>query len=408
MKYIVSVLILLISIGGGIYSPIDVKAASSDTLFVSEINFRGSLDPVNKCVNPEHRSEYEINVNFCWKDEWLELFNPSTATIVLDGWKIKLRNKEEIKLTGTIDSGEYFVLGHTHLNGSFVSVIDDFDQVSNKLIHLSSDKADNIFYQLVDPKGTVVDDLDSSHSSIEGPVKQVGQSWGRCYDTTWKREIGIIDTNNFGSPKTGQCQVVNLTTTIDLPPAAIENIPQPDSVVSTPQPVTATPVVTPVVTVTEPATQPIRVASPAVSTSPATTTVSSPALQPTASPSKTSIPAVTRGQPALNDTSRSVQLNNNGDLLGTTTIHQTTLKKLLPVSATNLAQDKSVLTPRFTIMPMMYGSDILLQQVQERFLSYNLWWLVSQLLLTVLISQLIKQYRNNNFYLSPKSYVTKS
>lgn len=237
---------------------------SGEHLFISEINFRGSVDELNRCIADNFVGTYETNVTFCWKDEWMEIFNPTSKPVDLTNWKLNLRNGKFVLLTGTISPGGYYTIGHTHQNGSFKSMIPSFNVASHNLIHISSDAADNVFYELVTESGQTVDKLNSTHSAIEQGVNSKGKSFFRCgKEATWQISTAKINEANFGTPNTGNCKITVVDPVIDevtpisetlpetqpKPAPATEIIPETqkqDSVVSSPKAVVK-PVTNPVV-----------------------------------------------------------------------------------------------------------------------------------------------------------------
>ncbi len=85
-------------------------------------------------------------------DEWIELYNPGSATISLENWILKASdNSVYIPLHGSIAGGGYFLLAH---DGTFKDeTIDETftDSISNS----------GLFLQLIDPTGIVTDTANS-------------------------------------------------------------------------------------------------------------------------------------------------------------------------------------------------------------------------------------------------------
>jgi hypothetical protein len=213
-------LVFILALLLGLLQPIiSTQAQTNSNLFISEINIHGSIDDTNKCVSQSFQGQYKTQVSYCWKDEWLEIFNPTAKDIDLTGWTLELRNGKIIALSGILASGEYYTIGHTHNNGSFQSVISSFDISSWLLMYLSSDQAENVTYYLRSPSGEVVDSYNSSHLQIANSDRK-GQSYYRCSTSdSWKASTQTIKPNNFGSPGYGNCKLlINQPQTIEAAP----------------------------------------------------------------------------------------------------------------------------------------------------------------------------------------------
>ncbi len=95
-KYLIATLVLL----SGFLSPLVVRGkffaqASEQTVFISEICWMGSEESAN--------------------DEWIELYNPSSQNVNLDGWLILADDGQpEITLEGVIPAQGYFLLERTN------------------------------------------------------------------------------------------------------------------------------------------------------------------------------------------------------------------------------------------------------------------------------------------------------
>ncbi len=407
MKYLVLSLLLVVIVTL-IPGAITVSASTNKgSLFVSEINFRGSIEPEYKCVNPSKISEYETSVNFCWKDEWIEIFNSTQTSVNLNGWQLKFRNNEVVNLQGSISSGGYFTLGHTHLNESFESVISNFNQSSNKLIHLSSDTADNIFFQLINPEGDVVDSLSSSHAQIEGGVKQVGKSWGRCDSGSWRIQTKAIDQYNFGSPNTGNCEVV---------------IPQEISAPAKVSEVAASPAIN-----TVPATQPVvqvksveipvpekvnqQVPKKTINTVPA---VSVPAkVQEHETKIKTEVTPEIYSEKALSTKAISIQKikpSPHVHFADLVNLESSNLSKALTLEFINTSSKFSFIKiNNLSLENIINNYQFFSKNLLNNDIKFNSFLFIANLVLTFLISEFMNRCRSNKlFYLLQNSYVTKS
>jgi hypothetical protein len=267
--------VLTILILPGHISPA-VHSQADPTVFVSEINIHGSIDDTNRCVAPNFQGTYETNITYCWKDEWIELFNPSTESVSLAGWVLEVRNGRVIPLTGILASGAYYTIGHIHNNGSFQSVISGFNLSSHQMMYLSSDSAHNVTYKLKNNLGSVVDSYTGAPTKIASNTTP-GRSYHRCNSTApWKISNAAIDSQNYGSPGYGNCTVI---------------MPEPVPVEITPNPTPEPEIVTSPTTQTSPAT-PQQISQTVAEKD----TVPVQAAQPQAAADKVLVPAVNQGK----------------------------------------------------------------------------------------------------------------
>lgn len=90
-------------------------------------------------------------------DEWIELFNPNTVSVDLNGWRILIAGDNSIMLTGSIAPGSYYLLERT--NNDPVSGSDYIgDYIGSFGRYGLSDTGEHL--TLVNSSGAKVDDVD--------------------------------------------------------------------------------------------------------------------------------------------------------------------------------------------------------------------------------------------------------
>ncbi len=129
-------------------------------------------------------------------DEWIELYNPSTATIDISGWTLKSASGSiNISLSGTIKAGEYFLLER-----------DDNNTVSDVT-------ADQIYTGALSDSGEVLVLRDGSNNFIDSandendgtwPKGSASPSYGSMERQGTTAELDKVWVTNIGNPKNGK------------------------------------------------------------------------------------------------------------------------------------------------------------------------------------------------------------
>ncbi len=144
-------------------------------------------------------------------DEWLELYNPSSASINITGWSLlSASGSLDITLSGTISAGGYFLLERE--DNSTVSDVNADQIYTGGSLNLLSDNGEVL--TLRDSMGHFIDTANNnggpwpkgSNSGNHGTMERVGTSTES--DSTWVTNLGNPkngkDTNNgpiYGTPR---------------------------------------------------------------------------------------------------------------------------------------------------------------------------------------------------------------
>jgi hypothetical protein len=115
-------------------------------------------------------------------DEWIELYNPGTGEVDLQGWLLTDRDDLNIQLNGTIAAGAYFLLERT-----------DDETISNlpaDQIYAGSlnDQAEILW--LVDPAGEIVDTANAVRPGR--PVSLLTRAVRQPSQIAWLRELKLL------------------------------------------------------------------------------------------------------------------------------------------------------------------------------------------------------------------------
>lgn len=197
-------LAIVLFISGGVSSFAKVQEP-----FFSEVNFKGSLSQT-RCIQPQTIDQYNPQTNWCGKDEWLEIYNPTSENLNLNGWKIELRHGKTIFLSGSnLPGNGFLVVGFSQQN--FQSVVLSQKLQNYNLLYLSNDSEaqpehHEIKAVLYNHLGEVVDFI-LSHPSLIDPnyIESRGQSYERCLPNGRFMRSSLVfysdgGGNNLGTP----------------------------------------------------------------------------------------------------------------------------------------------------------------------------------------------------------------
>lgn len=182
------------------------SAQTNQDPFISEINFRGAVSS-SRCINETQINNYKASTNWCGKDQWLEIANPSSQKLDLNGYSLDFRNKKSVSLSGYfILAGGYIVINFTQSN--FKSIIKDVDLSSYNLLYISSesgvDTAAHNVTAILKSGETIVDSI-NTHPNIFSPdyLNSRGKSFFRCnQNDNWQTSIYKYGTeDNYATPK---------------------------------------------------------------------------------------------------------------------------------------------------------------------------------------------------------------
>ena len=143
--------------------PLLVDAQTSPSIAINEIAWMGT-------------SIEDIDANQHWRHEWVELYNTTERSMVLDEWTMELYRGEElyfaIPLSGTILSKEYFLIG---ASDKIVGVDVNYANLGGKFVNTG------MRVVLQDNLGNIVHEIDAKEGWMGG-------------DNTTKRTMEKIDT----------------------------------------------------------------------------------------------------------------------------------------------------------------------------------------------------------------------
>lgn len=161
-----------------------VKSATTVTVVINEVAWGGSIS------SPD--------------DEWIELYNASSSSISLSGWKIVDDNGAQIyNLSGTIAPGGYYLIEHV---SNATSIASDL-VVSTMTLANTGDKL-----VLQDVAGTTVDAVnlsggswyagnDSTGSPTYASMERVSATVSGDLPSNWKSNNGVIKTGQDSKNK---------------------------------------------------------------------------------------------------------------------------------------------------------------------------------------------------------------
>jgi|GEM_PF-5330202 len=224
---------LISSIILGIF-PINTIATSSNDPFISEINFRGSLSQ-SRCIKADKINQYKPSTNWCGKDQWLEIYNPNSSQLSLDGYSLELRNQKTISLNGfTIAGKGHFVINFTQSN--FLSIINKADLSSYQILYISSesdtDATKHNITAILKLNNNPVDTINIHPNQIDTDYLNArGRSYFRCKSgDSWQKTTSQYGPeNNFATPQENDssCSQVAAAALPIVPPNTSKINPQP-------------------------------------------------------------------------------------------------------------------------------------------------------------------------------------
>ena len=180
--------------------------AVENNLFISEINFRGSLSS-SRCIQADKLNLYEKNTNWCGKDQWIEIYNPTKEDINLSGWSVEFRGGKTTALEGfSVKAETALVMAFTQQN--FASVLPIKDVTSYNLLYLSSEsgkqESNHNITAILKKNGETVDQINIHPSVLDSDYLNTrGRSFFKCQkDSIWQKSTELFDgqTENFGTP----------------------------------------------------------------------------------------------------------------------------------------------------------------------------------------------------------------
>lgn len=157
-----------------------------------------------------------------FKDEWLELYNNTTAPINMACLQVIINSKYTCKPTGTLKAGGFFIVHHggagapAGFSCTTLSLSNDYAVVEVKSAAITLHKISygkkpdgGVTPVIAKPKSGVAKQLDGqliTSSRINPAVTQVGANWcdaAKVYDTKNKGTPATKNTNCAGAPADG-------------------------------------------------------------------------------------------------------------------------------------------------------------------------------------------------------------
>ncbi|MGG4166585.1 phospholipase D-like domain-containing protein [Rossellomorea vietnamensis] len=131
-----------------------------------------------------------------YNNEWMELHNPTSTDLALDGWKLEAEDgSPSIALSGTVAAQDYFLLERT--SDSTISGV-TADQVYTG----SLGNSDEILY-LKDASGTIIDEVNgwyAGDNSTKATMSRIDPSVSGTVSTNWSTATTSYE-GGFGTPK---------------------------------------------------------------------------------------------------------------------------------------------------------------------------------------------------------------
>lgn len=180
--------------------------ATDNNLFISEINFRGSLSS-GGCIQANKTNLYEKNTNWCGKDQWLEIYNPTKENINLTGWSIEFRGGKTTSLEGfSVNPNATLVMVFNQQN--FISILPNKNLASYNLLYLSSEsgkeETSHNITAILKKNGKIIDQINTHPSTLDlDYLNTRGRSFFKCQkEGSWQKTTQTFDDQgqNFGTP----------------------------------------------------------------------------------------------------------------------------------------------------------------------------------------------------------------
>ncbi|WP_261129926.1 phospholipase D-like domain-containing protein [Bacillus sp. Marseille-Q3570] len=193
-------LVLMTALTASFLNPISegqkASAASAGDVVISEIAWMGTTGSYN--------------------DEWIELYNPTTNAISLEGWTLDAADgTPSISLSGTIPANGYYLLERT--DDSTVS------DVEADLIYSGALGNSNEILSLKDDTGTSVDSVDdwyAGNNDTKATMERVDESVSGTTASNWTTATSTY-SGGYGTPASG---VENGSSTCDSTTEQLNNV----------------------------------------------------------------------------------------------------------------------------------------------------------------------------------------
>jgi len=263
ITYTVQATLLLI-----LFLSLSVQGEAASHVFISEINFAGSLADNNCKTVPA--------ANRCGMDKWLEITNNSGAAQSLDGYRLIFRNStdspdiftfpDEI----TIQPQGKIVVGYTEVNFDSVLHQSGYPAIihTSKILRMSNNQAMTVQVQLTNSEGEIVDAINWGSDTVSTFTAQFNPQNKRSISKEsgqWAVSQSAFFGGNFGSP--GFIAPAALTQPNPALPV-VDYTPNPVTVPQAIAPptrtITAQPVTTAQPTIQTTAIQPVQIKSVAL------------------------------------------------------------------------------------------------------------------------------------------------
>ncbi|MGM7700381.1 phospholipase D-like domain-containing protein [Pseudalkalibacillus sp. Hm43] len=161
------------------------------------------MNPITEVDTAEAASTRDVVINeVAWmgttasyNDEWIELYNPTSSSITLDGWTLNATDGDPaINLTGSIPAGGHYLLERT--DDSTVP------NVSANLIYTGSMSNSNEVLELKDNSGSVIDSVDqwyAGDNDTKATMERVDAAVSGTTASNWATATATYDVG-YGTP----------------------------------------------------------------------------------------------------------------------------------------------------------------------------------------------------------------
>ncbi len=191
LSYFMAALILVLSFLVPIPSSLHVIALSENTVVINEISWMGTT----------------INYN----NEWIELYNNSTASINLNGWTLKAKDgTPSITLSGTIPANGYFLLERT----SDATVT----EAAANQIYTGALGNEGEYLELRDSSNNLIDSVDtwySGNNTTKATMERIDPLQSGLLSSNWNTAT-MTYSGGLGTPKAFN--------SIPVPPSNMEQL----------------------------------------------------------------------------------------------------------------------------------------------------------------------------------------
>jgi hypothetical protein len=208
-------------------------------VFISEINFRGSVQNPENCSQSQEFYNLELETvsdgGLCNYDQWFEISNSGQEVVDIGSWVASFRTRkkptpkfvfpEEVK----IEANSAILVGFTSISkDSFIKKIPGIDTfrsvlgnlpnfLTDQIFYISNDVKDNVTLRLADNQDNLVDSVVLNQSDLGEGFNQRGASFFRCEaGGSFKINTEKFSDGNFGTPgKVGKCPKKELESSND-------------------------------------------------------------------------------------------------------------------------------------------------------------------------------------------------